>query len=267
MVSEEFRFNFKFKLHKSNIRIGLGDEDYERLSVAYGVPMEDVMSEVERCEASNRSEAQILLDTHPDAPQWLDGKRITFMGDSITSDRFSYFNVIREAMEGRSTVQLQDHSISAYKLVDIITNYCPVVTDFKPDIVHVLIGVNDLRRSLSPHGGILISVEEYTRQLRFLISEMQLIGAKLIFSTLSPIDYERATTFSSVNSVFLEKDRIAYNDAIRQTAKEMGCIVNDMEDTYRQYSASEITEPDGLHLNVIGQRLLAEKVLGALENC
>lgn len=264
MTSEAFRFNFKFKLHKSNIGIGLGDAEYDRLAVAYGVSLEDVMREVKISEDSNGREAQLLLEAFPNAADCLDGRRITFMGDSITSDRCSYFNIIRRALMDCPGIQLQDCSISAYKLVDVITNYSPAVTDFRPDIVHVLIGVNDIRRSRSPHGGILISAGEFERQLHYLIYEMREIGAKMILSTLSPIDYQKAETFASVNSVFLEEDRLVCNDIIRNTARKMDCIVNDMEEAYRKYAPCDITADDGLHLNLIGQRLLAHRVLDAL---
>ena len=53
MSNPEFQFNFKFKLHKSNISIGLSDDDYARLSVAYGVPLAEMMAEVDADAASN----------------------------------------------------------------------------------------------------------------------------------------------------------------------------------------------------------------------
>ena len=52
----------------------------------------------------------MLLEGHPQAASVLRGKRIAFMGDSITSDRRSYYNVIYTALKDAG-VSFYDDSV------------------------------------------------------------------------------------------------------------------------------------------------------------
>lgn len=265
MADAAFKFNFKFKLHKTSISIGLGDEDYERLSIAYGVSLEDVMAEVNAAKASNAREAGLLMEKYPDAAAALAGKRIAFLGDSITSDWQSYMNVLRAAFAGDASIEILDAAVSGFKAIDLMTNFVPLVTDFKPDIVHIMIGSNDMKRTTDAAAAILIPVEEYRRELAYLINRLKNDGARIVLSTLPPFDAKKIyAKFNDVNVQYTREDREAYNAAVRETAAEFGCLLNEMEDVYACHDADAITEEDGLHLNLQGQRLLACGVLEKL---
>lgn len=256
MTDAQFQFNFKFNLHKSCIPIGLKDDDYQSLSTAYGVSLEDMMAEVEANQAFLRAEADLLLQKYPDFPQKMAGKKIAFLGDSITSDRRSYFNIIRTALKG-SDVQLLDDAISGYKVVDIITNFVPGVTDFAPDIVHIMIGSNDLKRTSDARRLPVFSVDEYAKDLDYLVDSMLNRGAKLILTTIPPFDDAKThAKFFEVNACFMEEDRMAFNAVVREQAKKVGCLLNDMDPLYEKHSIADLTLEDGLHLNGIGQRML-----------
>lgn len=265
MADATFKFNFKFKLHKTSIPIGLGDEDYERLSVAYGVSLEDVMAEVNEARASNAQEAKLLLEKYPQAAEALRGKKIAFLGDSITSDWKSYMNVMRAAFADASSIQILDAAVSGFKTIDLMTNFIPQVTDFKPDIVHIMIGTNDMKRTTDEAAEILIPPEEYRRELAYLTKRLQKDGARIVVSTLPIFDSPKIyASFNAVNVQYTQRDREEYNAVIRELAAANGYILNEMDPAYGQYSTDEITEADGLHLNVAGQRLLACGVLNAL---
>lgn len=263
MSNPEFQFNFKFKLHKSNISIGLADDDYARLSVAYGVPLAEMMAEVDADAASNAAEAALLLKTHPDAPEALRGVRLAFMGDSITSDRRSYLNIIRTAIG--DSAEILDDSISAYKINDIITNYVPGLTGFGANIAHLMIGSNDMKRTTDGRGYILTEPDEFRRELRYFLEALTARGTRLIVSTLPPFDAPKSEAkFWNVNVRYREADRAAYNAVIREEVERAGCTLNDMEPVYAAYTTDALTRDDGLHLNELGQRLMAEAVLGKM---
>lgn len=264
MTDAQFKFNFKFNLHKSCIPIGLKDDDYQSLSAAYGVSMEDMMAEVEANQAFLRAEAELLLQKYPDFPREMANKKIAFLGDSITSDRRSYFNIIRTALQD-SDAHLLDDAISAYKVVDIITNFVPGVTDFAPDIVHIMIGSNDLKRTSDVRKLPVLSVEEYAKDLDYLVDSMLDRGAKLILTTIPPFDDKKThAKFFEVNACFLDEDRMAFNAVVREQAKKAGCLLNEMDPLYAQYSIADLTLEDGLHLNEIGQRMLTHCVVEKL---
>ena len=261
MSNSEFQFNFKFKLHKSNIPIGLRDDDYQSLSVAYGVPLEEMMTEVAADESSNAEEAALLLEGHPRAASALRGKRIAFMGDSITSDRRSYFNVIYTALKDAG-VTFYDDSVSAYKLLDVITNYAAGLRDFHADAAHLMIGSNDMKLTTDGREFLLVPPEEFGRQLRYLLDALEAGGTKVIVSTIPRYDEKKVKEkFWSVNTGYSEEIRRAYNEVIRREVAQAGSVLNDMEETYAGYSTDELTRDDGLHLNRLGQRLMANAVL------
>lgn len=264
MNNPEFQFNFKFKLHKSCIPIGLPDEDYARLSVAYGVELAEMMQEVAADDQFLNAEAAKLMQNYPEAARHLAGKRIAFLGDSITSDRASYFNIIRRALEAEG-ICFHDGSISGYKLLDVITNYVPALTDFHADAAHIMLGSNDMKRTTDGANFQLVEPEEFRRELRYLLNALKAQGMKRILSTLPPFDAKKVhAKFWAVNVGYSEEDRRAFNAVIREEAAENGCMLNDMEETYARYSTDELTRDDGLHLNELGQRLMANAVMDFL---
>ena len=265
MSNPEFQFNFKFKLHKTSIPIGIDDEDYPRLSVIYGVPLDELMEEVRDVRASNSREAANLMEEYSAAISRLKGKRIAFLGDSITSDQKSYMNVIRAALSEEPDIQILDASVSGFKTIDLITNLVPLVTDFRPDIVHIMIGSNDMKRTVDSANMILIPPEEYRRELHYLIQRLMRNGAKIVLSTLPPFDAKRIyASFNDVNVQYTAADRNAYNEVVRSEAMQSGCILNEMEPLYGKHSTEKLTENDGLHLNLLGQKLLARHVFEKL---
>ncbi len=262
MSNPEFQFNFKFNLHKSVIPIGIQDDDFERLSVVYGVSLNELMTEVRQDNNFNENEASILRAQFPDMATHLSGKRIAFLGDSVTSDRTSFCNIIRTALSDAHDITILDGSISAYKVVDIITNLIPSVTDFHADIMHIMIGSNDMKRTSDEARIPYFSVGEYEKDLYYLIDLLTTMGTKLIISTIPPFDNKKIVqSFASVNISYDEMDRTAFNTVIRHAAQHPGCILNEMDPVYTMYSPSEITAADGLHLNGFGHRLLAQQVI------
>ena len=264
MSSPEFQFNFKFNLHKSVIPIGIADDDYERLSVVYGVPLEDILEEANAHAATNAEEAAWLAERFPNAVEALANKRIVFMGDSITDDRQSYVNIYKRLLKDAGT-EIMNDAISAYKLVDIITNFVPRVTDFKPQLVHIMVGSNDMKRTSDAAEAQMVTSAEYERQLSYLVWRLKLENARVILTTVPPFDPRKVhDSFFEANIVYRPEDREAYNAAIRRVARMQDCVLNDMEAIYSEYSTDEITRDDGLHLNRLGQRLLATRVLKLL---
>lgn len=265
MPNPEFQFNFEYNLHKSNIPIGIADDDYNRLSVVYGVDIEELLAEVNSNEESNAREAALILKEHPTAPYELSGKRICFLGDSISSDRRGFCEILRTAFKDHRDIHIVNYSISAYKVIDIITNFVPSVTDFAPDIAHLLIGSNDMKRTSDEFGMQLFSPNEFQKDLRYLISTLTGRGTTLIVSTIPPFDAEKVRRqYWDVNTRYVESDREAFNAIVREEAARPGCMLNEMDAVYAQYGTDEITNEDGLHLNLLGQRLMAINVLDKL---
>jgi len=169
------------------------------------------------------------------------------------------------AFEKDKDIEILDAAVSGFKTIDLMTNFVPLVTDFKPDIVHIMIGTNDMKRTTDAAAAILIPPEEYRRELCYLVDRLKNDGARIVLSTLPPFDPDKIyASFNAVNVQYVEADRTAYNGVVREVAAEYDCILNEMEDVYKKHESAQITEADGLHLNLDGQRMLACGVLESL---
>lgn len=264
LTNKEFLFNYKFNLHKSSIPIGIDDMDLQRLSAVYAVPYGQLQATQAGFDDHNRQYAQKLLaGASREELEHLRGLRIAFLGDSITSDRKSYFNILRTAL--RERVDFADLSVSGFRVVDLFSPAIPAVCAFRPNIAHIMIGSNDIKRSADHFDHPHLSLSEYRRTLRYIIKVIMERGTDVLISTIPPLCIAKSTpAFAADNVIFHEEDRLACNDAIRALADEEGCFLNDMEALYAQYPTDALTEDDGLHLNANGQFLLAQAIFKRL---
>ena len=174
-------------------------------------------------------------------------------------------NILLTAFRDEPRIRILDASVSAWKTIDLVTNFVPEVTDFKPDIVHIMIGTNDLKRTTDKTQTILVPPEEYCRQLDYLLKYLTGCGARIVLSTLPPFDPVKThAAFYEVNAQYIADDRDEFNRILRGEATANNCFLNDMEPVYAQCPTDGITEADGLHLNRVGQNLLVRGVLEKL---
>ena len=259
------QFNFKFNLHKSLLPIGIDDHDLSRLSVVYGTDSEWLRKEAALIEQANarcaaRLETQFNLSA-------LTGKqaKIIFLGDSITSDRQSYLNILKQALSGSTGLKLVDLSISAQKSVDLFTGIYPDIIAQRADIAHIMIGTNDVRRIDDERRLYHTSPAEYEKNMDFVIGALIKGGSSVILSTIPPFSREKASRhFAGGYVLYLEEDRRLYNEILTQLAQKHHVVLNQMDEAYSKYTAEELTLDDGIHLNALGQELLACGVLQAL---
>jgi lysophospholipase L1-like esterase len=191
--------------------------------------------------------------------------RVCFLGDSITSDRTSYFNILKAKFAHLPTLKFSDLSISGAKSSDLVTSFIPAFCKDSPQIVVLMIGTNDMRRTDDGENLLHTSLQEYRRNLSYLLKKFKDRGAEIIISTLPPFCQKRIQqNYPLWGILYRQEDRIAYNKTIREVAKEYNAILNEMSGTYNAYSAEDLLLIDGLHLNEVGQCLLAKNVFEIL---
>lgn len=199
-------------------------------------------------------------------PQVHGAKTIAFIGDSITSDRESYFNIIRKSYEDEKGLKWIDAAISGDKSDDAKMKFYERTMNHHPDVAHVLIGTNDMRESDDEDGESCLSLEDYRKNLEYMVKRLKAEGVQVILSTISPVLNEGIRKrFPDDNWIYKEGNIHAVNSIIEETAEKFGVKLNDMRPVYGAYKAEEILLQDGLHLNELGQNLLAKNVLAALE--
>ena len=258
----DFQFNFKFNLHKSLIPIGISDKDYERLIKVYGIDEKTLMREVKVIEKSNLCQAQWVKEKVDLTPFGTAvSKRILFLGDSITSDRQSYFNILQLACGEYTEISLVDLSISGHKSGDLFTAMFPNVHEEHADIAHIMIGTNDVRKTNDAYHAFHTGIEEYEKNIDYVAAMLAEDGTKTVITTIPPFSQDKAAAyFPKHKMLFEEKDRQAFNDVIRRVGGKHGALINDMDEVYSSYSPEDLTLMDGIHLNEVGQRLLAARV-------
>ena len=265
-AATKFPFFFTYNIHKSTIPIGVSDSDYERLAVTYGVPLDTLMKEVTEITSINQKNAESLLKSiDPSVLKKLENKKIVFCGDSNTSCRKSYMNIIRTALSDLPGLKPMDCSVSGNRIGNLVYNMYPNIHNLHADIAHIMIGSNDLRRTDGPFHLIMTPSEHFFQSLDFIVTGLVEDGTKVILSNLPPVSKSKmAASQEGWRSAFWEEDRMIFNRIIRNIAEKHNVVLNDMEDIYKQYSPEELTIDDGIHLNELGHQLLAEKLLQIL---
>lgn len=258
----DYDFNFKFNLHKSLIPIGIEDEDYERLKTVYGVDERWMQTTVARMKESNVRYAEKLLKQFDFSKLLKKSVKIAFFGDSITSDRQSYLNILKEALKDSENVVLTDMAISAHKSGDLFTAIYPNMVGLHAEIAHIMIGTNDVRRIDDEQCLYHTSPAEYEKNVDYVVSALVKDGTKVILTTIPPFSQEKAAkSFVGAHVLFREEDRKLFNEILKHIAEKYGAVFNDMDESYAQYPVENLTLEDGIHLNEIGQELLAQGVV------
>ena len=261
----DYLFNFKFNLHKSLIPIGIDDQDYERLKIVYGVSDEWMKQTVESINASNEKHAAALAKKFDLEPLNRRPIKIAFFGDSITSDRQSFLNILKIALRNEQNVKLVDMAISAHKSGDLFTATYPNMVGEHADIAHIMIGTNDVRQTDGEQRLYNTSPMEFEKNVEYVVSELVKDGTRIVLTTIPPYSQKKSSeSFADCRAVFLEEGRKLFNEILARIARKYNVYLNQMDERYAEYSAEELTLNDGIHLNEIGQDILAEGVLKAI---
>lgn len=197
-----------------------------------------------------------------------DRKRVVFFGDSITqagAEPGGYIEVMR-TMVDTSRYELIGAGISGNKVTDLEQRVQTDVLDKNPDVVMIYIGINDVWHFFKFEGTTGTEPERYEAGLRNLAQQIQDAGATVVFCTPTVIGED-------VDSDSPENTRlIKYADIVRRVADEMRAPLCDLREAYGTYLRANnpdkayegVLTRDGVHMNEVGNRFLAEEMVGCL---
>ena len=128
-----------------------------------------------------------------------------------------------------------------------------------PTVVHINAGAHDLRRRPMTGGRVLVTLEEYARNLSTIVAQLRTSEwvAEVGMATTTPVDDARhAATHVPIRR---NADVEAYNEVLTSVASQLGAPVNDL---YRVATAApvDVVGEDGIHLTTDGATLLGEAV-------
>ena len=203
--------------------------------------------------------------------------KVLFIGDSITDPKFNFR--MMSTIKGRNIYALQVKkrlkayskdikvdikgiaSNRTYHVYDRLTKDC---INLKPDVVIMLIGVNDawenyvpqdyppLLRPMEPH------ICEIYRRLRTELPDTQILYLMpfMIDAVEEKLPYHKTLD--------------QFREVLKNVALENGATVLDMQEVY--YEAQKTIEPkklaiDGIHPTNLGHKIMADAVFEMLELC
>jgi len=195
--------------------------------------------------------------------------RIVFLGDSITAGgvrKDGYVTLVANAIaecHGDLGIEVIGAGISGHKVPDCQKRLDKDVLDKKPTIVVIYIGINDVWHWNRDAG---TTQEKFEAGLHDLIKRSQDVGARVILCTPSVIGEK--TDASNQFDTMLDE----YSGISRKVAAGADSQMVDLRKKFLAYlkqhnkenNEKNVLTTDGVHLNLAGNRFVADCMLEAL---
>jgi len=192
----------------------------------------------------------------------LNGKKIAFLGDSITQAGnlgVGYINLVISGLSsaGVSAAKIPA-GVSGNKSNQMLARLDSVLAK-KPDILLLSCGVNDVW-----HGANGVKLPDYQRNITAIVEKAQAAGVEVCILTATMIKEDAGNAFN--------KQLIPYNEFLRQLAKEKNCLLVDLNDAMQKEVsgvkkvtpfAGDVLTVDGVHMNALGNIMMAKNILRA----
>jgi lysophospholipase L1-like esterase len=258
----ELSFMHKFNLHKL---VGLIMDDYNLRDIAriYGVRC----GELRRIEngfnrviddCAKKLKEKVPPKTAPSAPY-----KILAFGDSITSDRTSWAKILNRYWEDGSR-KIIDCAVSGDTTADLINRLYSTALKEEFEWAVFFIGINDARQPDDGSKMCNISLEEYKKNMEYLVKTFMKRKKKIALVTLAHVDSDRLKKQFPDNNWVYDRYRVdRANDAIRELAKKYKLALVDLAKELRK-ATEDMLDPDGIHMNSKAQLMLSEMLLGVL---
>lgn len=195
------------------------------------------------------------------------GDAIAFLGDSITARGVNrsggYINLTMAALRINGIdARMISAGFGGNKSPDMHARLKRDVLNKKPQIMTLSCGVNDVWHSVNGRG---VSLEDYKKYITSMVKQAQAQGIKVYLLTSTMI-------FEDPDGK-LNKQLVPYNDFLRELAEKENCVFVDMNgamwralaEVRRQYPdiAGELLTVDGVHMNPLGDKVMATELLKA----
>ncbi|MCP9749631.1 SGNH/GDSL hydrolase family protein [Ferruginibacter sp. HRS2-29] len=197
--------------------------------------------------------------------------KVIFFGDSITQmgiDKGGYIDRLKNDLQKKGLqdkFELLGAGIGGNKIYDLYLRMPEDVLDKKPNTVVIWEGVNDVWHK---SWGTGTDLDKYEKFYVAIIKKLQAQKIQVIVTTPAVIGEKHDGTNTQ------DKDLDAYSDVIRKLSKEYNCKLVDLRRIFMQYEKehnpenkeSGILTTDKVHLNEVGNQLVADEMLSALIN-
>ena len=190
-----------------------------------------------------------------------EGQKIAFMGDSITQAGARPNGYVRLVIRGLASAGVKTTAvpagISGHKSNQMLARLERDVLSKSPDWMTLSCGVNDVW-----HGKRGVPLDQYKVNITKIVDNCQAAGVKVMLLTSTMIGEDKG----NANNGKLA----AYNEFLRQLAKEKKCLLADLNadmqtsiDDAEDKKGGKLLTSDGVHMNPAGNQMMAVGVLKA----
>lgn len=190
-----------------------------------------------------------------------DGEKIAFLGDSITQGGMGPTGYVTLVIQGLKANGVNATAIGAgisgHKSNDMLARLQRDVLDKKPDWMTLSCGVNDVW-----HGAKGVPLDQYKQNITQIVDRAQAAGIKVVILT---------STMITENPEEPNNHKLAaYNDFLRELAKEKKCLLADLNAAMQKdldlrekagQKRGKLLTSDGVHMNPFGNVMMATGVL------
>ena len=209
------------------------------------------------------------------------GQTILFIGDSITDcDRrmpmhaplgWGYVRMFSDLLsirEPKKQMRIINKGINENTIAHLLSRWCDDVIEFQPDVLFVLIGINDATRYLDSSPSLHRSPGEFKAVYKRLVEETRLRVPHCEIIPMQPFFISRGDDIAGSYRNQLISTLAAYIQATEEIAGECGLKCIKLSEIFRdllRYKNSETYSEDKIHPNLTGHLAIAEAIYNGLQ--
>lgn len=200
--------------------------------------------------------------------------RILFFGDSITDmarDRkynnliygqgVGYVNLIASELKYSDPVNFEviNRGISGNRIVDLYARVKSDVWNFNPDVLSILIGINDIWHEIGDFNGV--DIERFEKMYRILLEDTKKCLPNVKIMLLEPFFLVGSATKEHIEEFSKAKE---YAKVVKKLANEFDCAFVPLQDKFDEAAkkfGAEYYLYDGVHPDSAGAKLIANEWL------
>ncbi len=206
--------------------------------------------------------------------------KILFYGDSITDmnrlrddvsarcfkNGTGYVFLIDGALSTKSPIDYQvvNRGINGNRIVDLYARIKKDVWNENPDVLSILVGINDVWHEIQNQNGV--DIIRYEKIYRMLIEDTLKVLPNVKIMLLEPFVLRGRSTDAKYDEFLQVKE---YAKVVKKLASEFGLVFVELQSKFDQASSKYGTEPflfDGVHPDVAGAKLIADAWIEAFDN-
>lgn len=210
-----------------------------------------------------------------------DRQTVLFIGDSITdSDRripmhsplgWGYVRLFSDLLrirEPEKKVEVINKGIDSNTIAHLLSRWFDDVVELQPDVLFILIGINDVTRYLDHSKSLHCSPEEFQKIYRCLVEETRKRIPRCTIIPMHPFFISRGDDISGSYRNQLISSLAAYVQAIDKVVGEYGLQCINLSEPFQKllcFRHSDTYSEDKIHPNPTGHLLIAETIYRNIE--